>query len=165
MEKIEDLFNFKVLTLIIILISADLMTKGLAIANLSMGVSNDFFFPFIELLLINNYGVAFGVFDSGGSTSSKILLILGILILFYLFYLLTNEENKKKKIALSIILGGAMGNIIDRALNGFVTDFLHLKVNNFSFFIFNLADVFITIGAVLIIYFEIKINTINVKTN
>ena len=64
-----------------------------------------------------------------------------------------------------IISGGALGNIIDRAVDNYVTDFLHLKINNYSFFIFNLADAFITIGAILIIYFEIKTNFTNVETN
>ena len=60
-----------------------------------------------------------------------------------------------KKYALSIITAGAFGNIIDRAIDNKVTDFLHLEMFNFSFFIFNFADAFITTGAILIIYFEI----------
>ena len=55
--------------------------------------------------------------------------------------------------------------IIDRAADNYVTDFLHLKINNYSFFVFNLADAFITIGAILVIYFEIKTNFTNVETN
>ena len=65
------------------------------------------------------------------------------------------EDNFKKRIALSFITGGALGNILDRINDGQVTDFLHLEIMNFSFFVFNLADLFITIGAILIIYFEI----------
>ena len=68
---------------------------------------------------------------------------------------ITLEKDFKKKIALSFITGGAFGNILDRINDGKVTDFLHLKVMDFSFFVFNLADLFITIGAILIIYFEI----------
>ena len=69
--------------------------------------------------------------------------------------MIINEHETNKKYSLSIITAGAIGNIIDRASDGYVTDFLHLEVLNFSFFVFNLADAFITIGAILIIYFEI----------
>ena len=68
--------------------------------------------------------------------------------------LLKNENDNTKKLALSIIIGGALGNIFDRLPDGYVTDFLHLKINNFSF-IFNIADASITIGAVLLIYLEL----------
>ena len=54
-----------------------------------------------------------------------------------------------------MIIGGALGNILDRIPDGYVTDFLHLNVNNFSFFIFNPADAFISIGAILLIYLEL----------
>ena len=62
----------------------------------------------------------------------------------------------RNRIALSFITGGAIGNVLDRINDGSVTDFLHLKIYNYSLFIFNLADAFITIGAILIIYFEFK---------
>lgn len=66
------------------------------------------------------------------------------------------EENIiRNKIALSFIAAGAIGNVIDRMNDGSVTDFLHLEILNFSFFIFNFADAFITFGAILIIYFEL----------
>ncbi len=55
-----------------------------------------------------------------------------------------------------LIVGGALGNILDRAGDGAVTDFLHFYINNFSFFIFNPADAFIIIGALLLIFFGIK---------
>jgi signal peptidase II len=54
-----------------------------------------------------------------------------------------------------MIIGGALGNILDRIPDGYVTDFLHLNVNKFSFFIFNPADAFISIGAILLIYLEL----------
>ena len=59
------------------------------------------------------------------------------------------------------IIGGALGNIIDRAGDGVVTDFLHLYINNFSFFIFNPADAFISLGAILLITSELKMQKSN----
>ena len=77
------------------------------------------------------------------------------MISIYLVWLIYKEDIFKKRIALSFITGGALGNILDRINDGQVTDFLYLEIMNFSFFVFNLADLFITIGAILIIYFEI----------
>ena len=69
--------------------------------------------------------------------------------------MLIQEKVQIAKLALSLIIAGALGNIVDRIVDGRVTDFLHLEIANFSFFIFNLADAFITLGAILIIYFEL----------
>ena len=99
---------------------------------------------------------AFGIFDNKGELASNLLLILTILITLYLLWMIFNETKDRNKLALSFITGGAIGNVLDRINDGSVTDFLHLKIYNYSLFIFNLADAFITIGAILIIYFEFK---------
>ena len=151
----EALFKIKFFLLIGFLIFIDFYSKNLAIENLVYGKSLETFIPFIDLLLIHNSGIAFGIFDNGSVFTSYILLILTLLISLYLIWMIINESEVNKKIALSIITAGAFGNILDRINDGQVTDFLHLEILNFSFFIFNLADAFITIGAILIIYFEI----------
>ena len=71
--------------------------------------------------------------------------------------MIIKETRYRYKTALSFIVSGAIGNVLDRINDGSVTDFLHLKIYNYSLFVFNLADAFITIGAVLIIYFEFKV--------
>ena len=151
----ETLYKIKFFLLIGFLIFIDFYSKNLAIENLVYGQSLETFIPFIDLLLIYNSGIAFGIFDNGSVFTSYILLILTLLISLYLIWMIINESEVNKKIALSIITAGAFGNILDRINDGQVTDFLHLEILNFSFFIFNLADAFITIGAILIIYFEI----------
>jgi len=151
----EALYKIKFFLLIGFLIFIDFYSKNLAIENLVYGQSLETFIPFIDLLLIYNSGIAFGIFDNGSVFTSYILLILTLLISLYLIWMIINESEVNKKIALSIIAAGAFGNILDRINDGQVTDFLHLEILNFSFFIFNLADAFITIGAILIIYFEI----------
>ena len=150
----EALYKIKFFLLIGFLIFIDFYSKNLAIENLVYGQSLDTFIPFIDLLLIYNSGIAFGIFDNGSVFTSYILLILTLLISLYLIWMIINESEVNKKIALSIITAGAFGNILDRINDGQVTDFLHLEILNFSFFIFNFADAFITIGAILIIYFE-----------
>ena len=151
----EALYKIKFFLLVGFLIFIDFYSKNLAIENLVYGQSLETFIPFIDLLLIYNSGIAFGIFDNGSVFTSYILLILTLLISLYLIWMIINESEVNKKIALSIITAGALGNILDRINDGQVTDFLHLEILNFSFFIFNLADAFITIGAILIIYFEI----------
>ena len=151
----EALYKIKFFLLVGFLIFIDFYSKNLAIENLVYGKSLETFIPFIDLLLIYNSGIAFGIFDNGSVFTSYILLVLTLLISLYLIWMIINESEVNKKIALSIITAGAFGNILDRINDGQVTDFLHLEILNFSFFIFNLADAFITIGAILIIYFEI----------
>ena len=151
----EALYNFRFIILIIFLVAIDLVSKSFAINSLSFGESSTTFIPFVDLLLIYNSGIAFGIFDNSGTLASNILLLVAFLILCYLIWMIIYEPQKNKKYSLSIITAGALGNIIDRVIDGQVTDFLHLEIFNFSFFIFNFADAFITIGALLIIYFEI----------
>ena len=165
MEKKGSLFNLKYFLLLAILVTVDLWTKQYVVNNFSVGQTKDLILPFIDLLLIYNSGIAFGILDNNNELTSYFLLILGIIIVLYIINLATNEQSIKKATALMIISGGALGNIIDRATDNYVTDFLHLKINNYSFFIFNLADAFITIGAILIIKKRIKTNFTNVETN
>ena len=148
------MFKSKYFLYILIFIVLDLFSKHLALAYLNHSTPIEFI-PFIDFYLTFNSGVAFGFLDLGSRVMSNILTLVGILIVAYMLVLLKNENESTKKLALSIIIGGALGNIFDRLLDGYVTDFLHLKINNFSFFIFNIADASITIGAVLLIYLEL----------
>lgn len=155
MEKQGFLFKSRLYVyMIIILLCIDIASKQVALNLLTYGTSQSFI-PFIDLLLTFNSGVAFGFLDFGERLFSNILMVVGILIFLYLLYLLKEESNPPKKIGLSFICGGALGNILDRVSDGYVTDFLHLKINDFSFFVFNFADASISIGAILIIYLEL----------
>jgi len=148
------LFKSKYFLYILICIVLDLLSKHLALNYLNHSIPIEFI-PFIDFYLAFNSGVAFGFLDLGSRVMSNMLTFAGILIVVYMLALLKNENDNTKKLALSIIIGGALGNIFDRLPDGYVTDFLHLKINNFSFFIFNIADASITIGAVLLIYLEL----------
>ena len=156
MASKENLYNYRFILIIFFLVLIDIFSKVFANNNLLFGESIKTFFPFIELLLIYNSGIAFGIFDNKGDLTSNLLLILTIIITFYLLWMIINETKDRNKIALSFITSGAIGNVLDRINDGSVTDFLHLKIYNYSLFVFNLADAFITIGAILIIYFEFK---------
>ena len=153
--KKEALYKLSYPVLIFLLVVLDLFSKDYAANNFLFAQSYTTFIPFIDFLLIYNSGIAFGIFDGYGNLASNFLLVITIFILIYLIRLLVKEEVKIAKFALSLIIAGALGNIIDRFIDGKVTDFLHLEIGSFSFFIFNLADAFITVGAILIIYFEL----------
>ena len=153
--KKEALYKLSYSVLIILLVVLDAFSKNYAVNNFLFAQSYTTFIPFIDFLLIYNSGIAFGIFDGYGNLASNLLLVITIFILIYLIRLLVKEEVKIAKFALSLIIAGALGNIIDRFIDGKVTDFLHLEIGSFSFFIFNLADAFITVGAILIIYFEL----------
>ena len=156
MASKEYLYNYRFILIIFLLVCFDIFSKVIANTSLLFGQSVDTVFPFIELLLIFNSGIAFGIFDNKGELASNLLLIFTILITLYLLWMIINETKDRNKLALSFITGGAIGNVLDRINDGSVTDFLHLKIYNYSLFVFNLADAFITIGAILIIYFEFK---------
>ena len=153
--KKEVLYKLIHPVLIILLVVLDLFSKDYAANNFLFAQSYTTFIPFIDFLLIYNSGIAFGIFDGYGNLASNLLLVITIFILIYLIRLLVKEKVQIAKFALSLITAGALGNIIDRFIDGKVTDFLHLEFGSFSFFIFNLADAFITLGAILIIYFEL----------
>ena len=153
--KKEVLYKLSYPVLIILLVVLDLFSKDYAANNFVFAQSYTTFIPFIDFLLIYNSGIAFGIFDGYGNLASNLLLVITIFILIYLIRLLVKEKVQIAKFALSLITAGALGNIIDRFIDGKVTDFLHLEFGSFSFFIFNLADAFITLGAILIIYFEL----------
>ena len=153
--KKEVLYKLSYPVLIFLLVVLDLFSKDYAANNFLFAQSYTTFIPFIDFLLIYNSGIAFGIFDGYGNLASNLLLVITIFILIYLIRLLVKEKVQIAKFALSLITAGALGNIIDRFIDGKVTDFLHLEFGSLSFFIFNLADAFITLGAILIIYFEL----------
>ena len=102
--------------------------------------------------MIFNTGIAFSFFDEGGELGRWILVFLVLLVCLYLVNVLISEELRKyETLALLMILSGGLGNLIDRVVWGHVIDFIHFYYENYSFYIFNLADTFITIGVIIYI--------------
>jgi signal peptidase II len=108
--------------------------------------------PFFDLTRVNNYGVSLGLFSATSMEARWMLVALtGAIALFVLVWML-REKAFGDIIALSMILGGALGNIRDRATRGFVIDYADLHIGDFRpFMIFNVADAAITIGVVIIL--------------
>ena len=119
---------------------------------------------YLNITLIWNEGIAFGLLSFDQENLYNLLTILIILIIFFIFLMILKSSGLKK-LALSIILGGALGNVFDRILYKSVPDFIDFHVGEFHWFIFNIADVFITIGVFSMILFEIIGNNQNIEEN
>lgn len=108
---------------------------------------------FLDLIHVENTGVAFGLFASGGSRAGVVALtLLGLVALALVLYYFwrTPETNRLVLVSLALILGGAVGNLLDRVMSGSVTDFIDVYVGEYHWPTFNAADSAITIGIVLL---------------
>ena len=153
MVKLENLSKGYLATLCF-LIFIDYASKIIALNYIEVLQQSDFL-PLIDFLIVFNSGIAFSFLDLNNFVSRYILLILIFFITLYFFKIFLDEKNDLKKKALLLIISGALGNFIDRLPDGIVTDFLHFKPFDFSLFIFNFADAFITIGAIIFIFSEL----------
>ncbi len=108
--------------------------------------------PFFDLTYVENRGISFGLFEAGSDTGRWMLVGLTLAVSAGVAWWLWNERAKGDVIALAMILGGALGNIIDRARFGYVVDYADLHIGEFRpFLIFNIADACITIGVLLLV--------------
>ena len=122
--------------------------------------SEIFVSKYLNINLIWNEGIAFGLLSFDQENLYNFLTILIILIIFFIF-MMTLKSYGLKKIGLIMILGGALGNVFDRILYKAVPDFIDLHIGNFHWFIFNLADIFITLGVIFMILLEMTDKTNN----
>ena len=144
------LIKNKIIFLVVLLI-VDQASKLVALKNLILGQSISVF-PYFDLTLVFNTGVAFSLFSGGGALGRWLLVLLVFFVLLYLTYILFKENlNDFESLSLLLILSGGMGNLLDRTLRGYVVDFIHLYYENYSFYVFNFADTYITIGVVIYI--------------
>ena len=109
---------------------------------------------FLNISLIWNEGIAFGLFSFDDAKLYNILTILILIIIFVIVFMMFKSEGLKK-FALLMILGGALGNFFDRIIYKAVPDFIDFHIGNFHWFIFNVSDIFITIGVILMLTLEL----------
>jgi signal peptidase II len=147
----------KYLVLVSILISGcsiDLKTKNLVKAELkehSVNVIENFF----DLTYVENHAIAFGFLQSIPKVVRlPFIFLLTISATMFGFYMIWKLRDRKFRILLPffILLGGAYGNIVDRMMNGFVTDFFYFHYHyRYNFYVFNIADMLVNIGVILIV--------------
>ncbi len=109
---------------------------------------------FLSFTLIWNEGIAFGLFSFDQKIYYIFLTIIIILITLIVLWMIIKSK-KLEKLAFMMIFGGSLGNIFDRLYYSSVPDFIDIHVGNFHWFIFNVADIFISAGVLLLIYLEI----------
>ena len=156
--------NFKetILNLLIILsiFSFDRLSKVyiLKIAELNNGI-DIYVTPYLNLFLVWNKGIAFGLLSVDESLMYNIVTVI-IMIITFIILLMSIRSKGLEKYSLIAVFGGATGNIFDRIYYSAVPDFIDFHIGDFHWFIFNIADIFITIGVICLIYAEIFIDKI-----
>jgi len=114
-------------------------------------------FPFFNLVNAWNTGVSFSMFSGQGAMGTVLLCLLAAVIIGFLLWWLKGEKIRAYQIALGMIIGGALGNVIDRLRVGAVFDFLDFHYNSYHWPAFNLADSAIFTGAFIIITYNLWI--------
>ena len=109
---------------------------------------------FLNVILVWNAGIGFGLLQFDQTFVYNLITILIFLINLLIIYLLFNAE-KLHKIFFAMILGGSLGNLYDRVYYSAVPDFIDLNYNGYHWFVFNVADIFITIGIFTLIFIEL----------
>jgi len=152
----KNLSFLRYLVIAIVTLLLDQLTKWSALNNLQLGVPEPVL-PFMNWLLLFNPGAAFSFLAQSSGWQRWFFTVLGLAASAYILWLLRKSLDEKLLCwALSLILGGALGNVLDRIMYGAVVDFIDLHYANWHWPAFNIADSAICIGATLIIWVELR---------
>ena len=147
--------NSLVVTFLIIIFLLDRISKLYVIHIQKINNNSELFLSkFLDIQLIWNEGIAFGLLSFNEDLFYNILSALIILILVFIIFEIKKNKGLKKY-SFIMVLGGAVGNLTDRLVYKAVPDFIDFHVGNFHWFIFNIADVFITLGIMFLIFNEL----------
>ena len=143
------------LLIIIIIFSLDRISKFYVIFKSETNLSSSLYkSKFLNIDLIWNEGIAFGLFSFDQSLYYNLLTLVIILITLIISWLMLRAKGLEK-ISFLMIIGGSLGNLYDRINYSSVPDFIDFHINNFHWFIFNVADIFISLGVLLLIILEV----------
>jgi signal peptidase II len=152
--------SFSIVALIFFL---DRLTKIYVIQldknNFGLDIFNS---AYLNIVLIWNKGIAFGLFSFNDVDLYNILSLI-ILVIVIILVAMSIKSHGLSRYSLLMIVGGALGNLYDRIFFNAVPDFIDFHVGNFHWFIFNVSDIFITLGVIIMIFQELIIN--NEKTH
>ena len=160
MIKKQFILNFLIIFFIFFL---DRISK-IYILNLaeSQGIIDITINPFLNIILVWNSGIGFGLLQFDENIIYTLITVLIVIVNIIIIYLIFNSE-KLHKILFSMILGGSLGNLYDRIYYNSVPDFIDLNYNGYHWFVFNVADIFISLGIIALIFLELFIKTKNEK--
>lgn len=123
-----------------------ILVKNFLKLNLKNAIINNFFY----LTYCQNKGAAFSIFNG----KVFMLILLTLVFLFFIFYFIKREKtlNNYKSMIYGLLIGGVLGNFIDRIIYGYVVDYLDFKIMNYDFAIFNFADMMIVVSVILLLF-------------
>lgn len=107
--------------------------------------------PYLDLIMVWNRGVSYGLFQAGGLAGTLILAAFSLIAVGFLSWWLSRADRLSVTAGLGLIIGGALGNVIDRILYGAVADFFHFHAFGHGWYVFNVADAAITIGVIVLL--------------
>lgn len=107
--------------------------------------------PFFNLVLTGNRGMSFGLFNTNAAMNTAVFTVLAVAIVIALLVWLRRANNPMIRLALGMIIGGAIGNVIDRLMRGAVVDFLDFHLGSWHWYAFNVADAAICLGVVALL--------------
>ena len=136
--------------IVIFILLLDQVSKRIVVENIEIFANNLQISKYFNLVYVENRGVSFGMFSE--HDKSFYFGILSMLVSAYIIYLLVKSNDLIESLGLSLILGGAIGNGVDRLYYGYVVDFIDLHLNNLHWPAFNFADTFITFGAIVFVF-------------
>ena len=136
--------------IVIFILLLDQVSKRIVVENIEIFANNLEISKYFNLVYVENRGVSFGMFSE--HDKSFYFGILSMLVSAYIIYLLVKSNDLIESLGLSLILGGAIGNGVDRLYYGYVVDFIDLHLNNLHWPAFNFADTFITLGALVFVF-------------
>ena len=140
--------------LVLTIFGLDRITKNFVISQSKSNLSNDLFLSnYLNISLMWNEGIAFGLFAFDESFFYNFITILIIMVIIIVLFMILKNKGYKKY-SLILILGGALGNLYDRIFFGAVPDFIDFHIGDFHWFVFNVADIFISIGVIIMILSE-----------
>ena len=139
--------------LFLVLVLLDQFTKQIFISSFDLGQSI-IINPYLSWTYLQNTGAAFSILADGGGVEKAFLLSVSVLVsvIIFLWIHKTSKYQRQKLFGQFLLLSGAVGNLIDRAQYGYVVDFIDMHVNGFYWPVFNLADSFIFIGVLLLLF-------------
>ena len=163
MNKINLKTLYLNLVIILIVFIFDRITKLYILKLAEVETSVDIYITsFLNLFLIWNKGIAFGLFSIDESVIyNSITILIGLIIITVLFMML--KSNNIQRYFFALIVGGALGNFYDRIVYTAVPDFIDLHFYDYHWFVFNVADIFITIGVFCLILVELFLNNKNIN--
>jgi signal peptidase II len=131
-------------------LSKNLLLYGLGFRALGPAARIDVF-PFMNLVMVWNRGVSYGLFQAGSIAGTVLLIVFSIAAVVALSWWLMRAQRRTVALGLGLVIGGALGNVIDRALYGAVADFFHFYAFGHDWYVFNVADAAITVGVAVLL--------------